>query len=116
MASPALQGMGCGMSDRMVQLLKMLEREPNDAFLLYGVALEHKKANELEQALEYLSWVIARDPGYCYAYHQTGLIHEMRGDVAAARSAYKDGIAAAIKKGDAHAQGEIASALEMCGQ
>jgi tetratricopeptide (TPR) repeat protein len=104
------------MSDRMVQLLKMLEREPSDAFLLYGIALEHKKASELGEALEYLSRVILRDPGYCYAYHQIGLIQEMRGDLPAARSAYKEGIGAAIKKGDAHAQGEIAAALEMCGE
>jgi tetratricopeptide (TPR) repeat protein len=101
------------MSDRMVQLKKMLERQPNDTFLLYGIALEHKKANEFDQALEYLSQVIKNDPGYCYAYHQTGLIHEMRADLPAARTAYKDGIAAAIKKGDAHAQGEISAALEM---
>ena len=104
------------MSDRMVQLQNMLEREPGDTFLLYGIALEHKKANELDQALEYLARVIARDPGYCYAYHQLGLIQENRGDLPAARAAYKDGITAAIKKGDAHAQGEITAALEMIGE
>jgi tetratricopeptide (TPR) repeat protein len=108
--------MDCDMSDRMLQLQKMLEREPDDTFLLYGLALEHKKAKELDQALDYLARVIAHDPGYCYAYHQRGLIHEMRGDLPAARLAYKDGVIAAIEKGDAHAQGEISAALEMCGE
>jgi len=31
------------MSTRLEQLEKMLQREPNDTFLLYGVAMEHKK-------------------------------------------------------------------------
>jgi Flp pilus assembly protein TadD len=101
------------MSKRMEQLQKMLEREPNDTFLLYGLALEHKKANELHRALEYLARVTQIDAGYCYAYHQRGLVHEMRGDTAAARQAYEDGIAAATKKGDAHAREELAAALSM---
>lgn len=101
------------MFTRMVQLQKMLEREPNDAFLLYGLALEHKKANEHEKALAYLARVTQIDPGYCYAYHQRGLIHEARGDTPAAKQAYEEGIAAAVKKGDAHAREEIAAALAM---
>ena len=32
----------------------MLERQPNDAFLLYGIALEHKKLNDHPKAIEYL--------------------------------------------------------------
>ncbi|HSV13280.1 MAG TPA: hypothetical protein VLI90_03425 [Tepidisphaeraceae bacterium] len=101
------------MANRLEQLQKMLEREPNDTFLLYGLALEYKKVNELDRALEYLSRVTQIDPGYCYAYHQRGLVHEMRGDTAAAKQAYQEGLAAAVKKGDAHAQEEIAAALGM---
>jgi tetratricopeptide (TPR) repeat protein len=93
----------------------MLERDPNDTFLLYGIALEHKKLGEAAQAIEYLDRVIAADVGYAYAYHQKGLVHESRGDVEAARSAYRAGIEAAKKKGDEHAAGEIQAALEMLG-
>jgi len=101
------------MANRLEQLQKMLEREPNDTFLLYGLALEYKKANEFDRALELLSRVTQIDPGYCYAYHQRGLVHEMRGDIPAAKQAYQEGIAAATKKGDAHAREEIAAALAM---
>ena len=45
------------MSDRLRQLQKMLERQPDDAFLLYGVAMEHKKAGDAAGALEYLGRV-----------------------------------------------------------
>ena len=100
-------------NDRLAKLQQMLAREPNDTFLLYGIALEHKKLNDPKQAIEYLDRVIALDPGYCYAYHQKGLVYESSGDLDAARRSYRDGIEAARRKGDAHAQGEIEAALAM---
>lgn len=100
-------------SDRMEKLQKMLEREPNDTFLLYGIANEYKKANDSARAIEYFDRVIQIDPGYCYAYHQKGLTYEITGDIEAARRAYQDGIDAATKKGDAHAREEISAALSM---
>ena len=102
-------------SPRLQQLQKLLEREPNDTFLLYGIALEHKKLGDGPRALEYLDRVLALDPGYCYAYHQKGLVHESNGDIEAARQAYREGVAAAAKKGDAHAREEIQGALDMLG-
>ena len=92
---------------------KMLERTPNDPFLLYGVALEFKKANEPVQALNYLAKTIAADPGYCYAYFQRGQVHELLGEMASAKSSYLEGIEVAAKKGDAHARSELEGALSM---
>jgi tetratricopeptide (TPR) repeat protein len=100
-------------NDRLAKLQQMLSREPNDTFLLYGIALEHKKLNDPKRAIEYLDRVIGLDPGYCYAYHQKGLVHESFGDLGAAKQSYRDGIEAARRKGDAHAQGEIEAALAM---
>lgn len=99
--------------NRTVQLLKLLEKEPNDAFLLYGLALECKKAGNAAEAVVYLDRVIAVDAGYCYAYHQKGLILESTGDLEAAKTAYRQGIDAARRKGDSHAQSEIEAALSM---
>jgi tetratricopeptide (TPR) repeat protein len=102
-------------ADRLQQLQKMLEREPNDAFVLYGIALEYKKANDPARAIEYLDRVIRADPGYCYAYFQKGQVQESRGDLEGAKDTYRDGISAAKQKGDAHAQGELEGALQMIG-
>jgi len=55
--------------------------------VIFSHVLEHKKLNELDQALQDFARVTELDPGYCYAYHQRGLIHEVRGDVAAAKEA-----------------------------
>lgn len=100
-------------SDRLEKLQHMLAKEPNDTFLLYGIAMEHKKLNDPAAALEFLDRVTRLDPGYCYAYHQKGLVHESQDDADSARQAYREGIAAAMKKGDDHARGEIEAALSM---
>ncbi len=100
-------------SDRMQQLQRMLEKSPDDAFLLYGIGMEHKKAGDAARAIEFFDRVIRVDPGYCYAYYQRGQTFEMAGDEDAARQAYREGVAAAVAKGDAHARGEIEAALEL---
>ena len=97
----------------MRQLQQMLERTPDDAFLLYGIALEYKKTKEPELAMKYLQRVIEVDPGYCYAYFQRGQIQESMGDIEAAKSTYLAGIDAAGRKGDAHARSELEGALSM---
>jgi tetratricopeptide (TPR) repeat protein len=97
---------------RMEQLHKMLEKTPADAFLLYGIALEHKKANEPERAIEFLNKTIAVDAKYCYAYYQKGQIYESIHDFDAARGAYQAGLVAAAAAGDAHAASEIQAAME----
>lgn len=101
------------MSERMRKLQSMLEKQPEDTFLLYGVALEYRKADDSVRAIEYLDRVLRLDPGYCYAYHQKGLVYESLGDMENARKSYRDGIAAARGKGDAHAESEISGALAM---
>ena len=103
------------MNDRLEKLQKILERDPNDPFVLYGIALEHKKLGDAKSAIEFLDRTIAADSGYCYAYYQKGQVQESLGDGPGARDTYQKGIAAAQLKGDAHAAGEIESALAMLG-
>src|SRR5882724_2183330 len=100
-------------TSRMKQLQGMLEKQPRDAFLLYGMALELKKAQDLQKALEYLGRVIEVDPGYGYAFYQMGQIHEERGEADAAKQSYRDGIDAARRSGDSRAQSELQTALTM---
>lgn len=100
-------------SERILKLQEMLAKQPNDAFLLYGIALEHKKANDPAKAIEFLDRTIVVDPGYCYAYFQKGQVQELQGDTEAAKRTYHEGIEAAKKKGDEHARQEIEGALQM---
>ena len=102
-------------SERMRQLQQMLEKTPDDTFLLYGIGMEHKKAGDLARAIEFLDRTIQADPGYCYAYYQRGQVLEFTGDEAGAKQSYRAGIDAAAKKGDAHAAGELQAALDLLG-
>ena len=103
------------MSEKLPKLQAMLEKQPNDPFLLYGIAIEYKNQNQAAKALEFLDRCIAADPNYCYAYFQRGQVYEMTGDLEAAKRSYNEGIVAAKRAGDAHALSEIEGALEMLG-
>src|SRR4051812_14463772 len=100
-------------SERLSKLLQMLEREPGDSFLLYAIALEHKKAMRFKESLEFFGRVMEKDPDYAVAYHQTGLVHEQAGNLEAAREAYRRGIAVASRIGNQHAKEEMQAALMM---
>jgi len=102
-------------SPKLEQLFKMLEREREDTFLLYGIGMEYKKLAAAEKAIEYFDRVIQEDSGYSYAYFQKGQVFEQLGQPERATQAYMDGIAAAKRVGDAHAQSELESALSMIG-
>ena len=101
--------------EKLPKLQAMLEKQPNDPFLLYGIAMEHKKMNDHATALTFLDRCISADPNYCYAYFQRGQICEITGDLDTAKRSYNDGIAAARRAGDAHAQSELEGALQMLG-
>jgi Tfp pilus assembly protein PilF len=98
---------------RMRQLEQMLQRQPDDPFLLYGMAMEFKKADEPARALEYFDKVLQRDPNYCYAYYQRGQVHESLGDIESARRSLREGLEAADRAGDGHARQEIEAALAL---
>jgi tetratricopeptide (TPR) repeat protein len=97
--------------DRLNKLQAMLQRQPGDPFLLYGIAMEHKGRGELDLAIEFLQKAAAADPNYSYAHYQMGQVREIMGDVQAARLAYRAGIEAARRAGDEHARSEIETAL-----
>jgi tetratricopeptide (TPR) repeat protein len=101
------------MSERLQKLQAMLATSPADPFLLYAAGMEYKKMGDHLRAVEYFRRTIAADPKYCYAYFQAGQTYELADNPAAAKQAYKDGIAAAQMAGDAHAQSEIQAALDM---
>jgi tetratricopeptide (TPR) repeat protein len=99
--------------DKLVALQAMLAKQPADPFLLYGIAMEHKKRNEPTQAIDYFDRCIAADPNYCYAYYQRAQVQEQSGDVEGAKVTYRRGIEAASKSGDAHAREELTAALSI---
>ena len=97
---------------RAEQIQKMLDRSPNDAFLTYALAIEHRKAGDVAGALNLFSRTAELDGNYAYAHFQRGQIFEQGGNPEKAREAYAAGVAAAVRSGDRKAAGEIGAALE----
>ena len=97
--------------ERLDELMAMLEKEPGDSFLRYGVGMEYAKRGEFAKAVEAYGEVIRRDPKYVAAYFMCGRAQEGLGDVAAARKTYTEGMEMARKIGDTHAAQEIAEAI-----
>jgi len=100
------------MSKRLDSLLAFLERDPDDAFTRYAVALEYVSSGDRPKGEEYLRETIRRDPGYVPAYHMLGQLlgNDSRYDEAAA--AYTEGIRRAAIAGDNHARNEMEQELE----
>lgn len=95
----------------IAQLEKLLSADPHDAFVLYGLALEHAKAGRYELALGFFDRSLASDPasGYAY-YHKARALSAMGRREDAARTIHA-GIEAAERAGDAHAAGELRALL-----
>jgi tetratricopeptide (TPR) repeat protein len=100
---------------RLDKLLKMLEAEPNDAFVLYGIAQEHANAERWAEAVSFYDRCIAADGGYLYAYYHKASAQLEMGDVAAAAKTLEAGLARARAVGDAKAQSEMQTLLDSMG-
>ena len=90
----------------------MLKSNPQDPFLHYGVAMEHRKAGDLASALACLADAIACDTNYVAAYFHRGQILVEQGNADGARQILREGISIARRTGDAHAAEEMTGLLE----
>jgi Tfp pilus assembly protein PilF len=100
-------------TDRMQKLEAMLAKDAGDPFLLFAMGMEHKKLKQTAEAVDWFKRTLAKDPGYCVAYHQAALAYEDAGNIDLAKQTYREGIAVARQKGDYHAAEEMEAALSM---
>jgi tetratricopeptide (TPR) repeat protein len=93
----------------------MLEQNPNDSFLRYGLAIEYCKAGDLERAVGEFRALLAANPDYGPAYYQGGQTLERLGRLGEAREMYREGIEVTTRIGDLHARSEMQAALDVLG-
>lgn len=99
------------MSNRLEQLKKMLESEPDDSFLNYALALEHARSNDIPVAVQLIEQIISRDRQYLGAYYQLGQYYELLKQPEKAILTYKSGIEIAVQQKNRKAQLELNEAL-----
>jgi len=97
------------MSGPSIESLEKLLGTPRDGALLrYSLGLECSKSGNFPKAIEHLRHAVELDPGYSAAWRALGKALEAAARDGEALAAYRDGIAAARKKGDKQAEKEMA--------
>lgn len=92
---------------RIAALKQMLAADPDDGFALYGLAMEHKAADELEAAEPLLRRLLALDPGHHYGHYQLGELLIADGREDEAEEVLDAGIHRAEQDGAIKALGEL---------
>jgi predicted Zn-dependent protease len=100
---------------RLEVLLKMTAREGADSFAWYALALEYKSLGRIDDALSTFEKLREKDENYVPMYLMCGTMLIEANQRERAKDWLTRGLAVARSKGDAHAAGEIESALATLG-
>ncbi len=95
---------------RIDQLLNMLETEPNDAFLLYAVALEYMAIGEAAQTNHYFDLLLSAHPNYLATYYHAAQFYAEQAQTEKAKQTYQDGIALALAQKNTKTLAELKNA------
>jgi tetratricopeptide (TPR) repeat protein len=101
--------------NRLQMLAQFLEQNPGDAFARYGLAMEHSKAGQTEQALAEFNKLLELHPDYTNGYFMAAQILERSGRTSEAKKMLESGVEAAKRTGNKHALSEMAGMLEELG-
>ena len=95
---------------RLEQLHNFLTASPDEPFILFALAKEYEKANDLPQALTYYVQLRATTPQYVGLYYHLGKLFEKIEQPEKAMEVYKTGMTVAKQEKDMHAYSELAGA------
>lgn len=100
-------------SKRLAFLEKTTADGSTDPLAWYGLAMEYRKLERWDEALQTFTSLRAMKPDYVAMYLMCGQMLEGIARADEARQWLEAGIAEARKKGDGHALGELESALAL---
>lgn len=92
---------------RLDQLRTMLAEEPGDLFLRYAIALELKRAGDMEQAIAELHSILVEEPEHIASYYQLALLLADTGRTQAAIETCEAGSMRCLVTGDRKARAEL---------
>ena len=97
-------------SNRLNQLMSFFEASPNDGFIIFAVAKEYEKYDDIDNAMKYYLELKQKDPKYVGLYYHLGKLLEKKEQYQEAYDTYVEGMKIAKEAGDNHALGELATA------
>ena len=101
--------------DRVAMLNEILTQNPNDILARYGLAMEYSNTGKTEQALDEFKKLLTSNPDYAAGYFMAAQTLARANHNEEAKKMLADGIAAAKRSGNAHAQSEMEAMLEELG-
>jgi tetratricopeptide (TPR) repeat protein len=100
------------MNNRLAGLLDFYKKDPDDPFVLYGLALEYVSENQPEKAGDFFQQLLKQNPDYVAGYMQYAWLKEKENNIVEARELYIRGIKAALKSGDKKSAKEMEEFLD----
>jgi tetratricopeptide (TPR) repeat protein len=97
--------------DRLAMLKEILAQNPKDAFARYGLAMEYSNSGQVEDALREFGALLTANPDYAAGYFMAAQVLARESREEEARKMLREGIAAARRTGNQHAQGEMEGML-----
>lgn len=97
--------------DRLDQLLRFYEEDPDDPFTRFALAQEYLNRGKTDKALAFFEELAETDPDYVGTYYHLGKLYEALGRTEAAIETYEDGIEAAREQRDTKSLSELQDAL-----
>ncbi len=101
--------------DRIAMLKEILGQNPSDTFARYGLAMEYSKSGQVEDALREFGALLEVNPDYTAGYFMAAQMLAREEREEEARKMLRDGIAAAQRTRNQHAQSEMEGMLQELG-
>ena len=98
--------------DRIATLTEILDQNPNDAFARYGLAMEYSGQGDFTKSLEEFGKLLSVHPDYAAGYFMAAQTLMKEDRVDDAKEMLTDGIAAAQRTKNSHAQSEMQAMLD----
>lgn len=98
--------------DKITALSAILEQNPADSFARYGLAMAYAAEGRTDEALREFGTTIAHNPDYVPAYQMAAQTLLKQGNAEAASTRLHEGIAAAKRTGNGHAESEMQAMLD----
>lgn len=97
---------------RLAAFRSHVAQRPDDPFARYSLAMALRSAGDRSAAIAEFGALASRFPDYVPTYLMLGQVLQEEGRAVEALRAYREGVAAARRKGDGHAERELAGAAE----
>lgn len=100
-------------SKNIQTLARNIQKNPDDIFSKFALALELLKENRVDKARLLFESVYRQDPGYTGVYYHLGKLYEQIGLTEDALRLYREGVDVAEQKNELRTKSELLEAINL---